>query len=67
MNNKNISRDNDLTLSVLSAVAEDNKATQRSLSAELGIALGLTNAYLKRAVDKGLVKISVSSLHISAV
>ena len=57
MNNKNISRDNDLTLSVLSAVAEDNKATQRSLSAELGIALGLTNAYLKRAVDKGLVKI----------
>ena len=57
MNSKNISRDNDLTLSVLSAVAEDNKATQRSLSAELGIALGLTNAYLKRAVDKGLVKI----------
>jgi DNA-binding MarR family transcriptional regulator len=57
MNNKNISRDNDLTLSVLSAVAEDNKATQRSLSAELGIALGLTNAYLKRTVDKGLVKI----------
>ena len=39
MNNKNISRDNDLTLSVLSAVAEDNKATQRSLSAELGIFL----------------------------
>lgn len=57
MNNKTISKDNDLTLNVLSAVAEDNKATQRSLSAELGIALGLTNAYLKRAVDKGLVKI----------
>ena len=57
MNNKSIRRDNDLTLSVLSAVAENNKATQRSLSAELGIALGLTNAYLKRVVDKGLVKI----------
>ena len=57
MSNKTIRKDNDLTLSVLSAVAEDNKATQRSLSAELGIALGLTNAYLKRAVDKGLVKI----------
>ena len=57
MSNKSIRKDNDLTLSVLSAVAEDNKATQRSLSAELGIALGLTNAYLKRAVDKGLVKI----------
>ena len=57
MSNKTIRKDDDLTLSVLSAVAEDNKATQRSLSAELGIALGLTNAYLKRAVDKGLVKI----------
>ena len=57
MDNNALSKDKDLTLSVLSAVAEDNKATQRSLSAELGIALGLTNAYLKRAVDKGLVKI----------
>lgn len=57
MSNKTLRKDNDMTLSVLSAVAEDNKATQRSLSAELGIALGLTNAYLKRAVDKGLVKI----------
>ena len=57
MSNKILRKDNDLTLSVLSAVAEDNKATPTSLSAELGIALGLTNAYLKRAVDKGLVKI----------
>ena len=57
MDNNALSKDKDLTLSVLSAVAEDNKATQRSLTAELGIALGLTNAYLKRAVDKGLVKI----------
>ena len=31
MSNKTIRKDNDLTLSVLSAVAEDNKATQRSL------------------------------------
>ena len=57
MRDKNLNKDDGLTLSVLSAVAEDNKATQRSLSSELGIALGLTNAYLKRAIDKGLVKI----------
>ncbi len=57
MTNKSLRKNNDLTLNVLSAVAEDNKTTQRSLSAELGIALGLTNAYLKRAIDKGLVKI----------
>ena len=47
----------EITLDVLSAVDADNKVTQRSLSTELGIALGLTNAYLKRCVDKGLVKI----------
>ena len=57
MRKKILNKDDGLTLSVLSAVAEDDKATQRSLSSELGIALGLTNAYLKRAVDKGLVKI----------
>ena len=57
MDNENLNKDDGLILSVLSAVAEDNKTTQRSLSSELGIALGLTNAYLKRAVDKGLVKI----------
>jgi len=57
MDDKSLNKDDGLTLGVLSAVAEDDKTTQRSLSSELGIALGLTNAYLKRAVDKGLVKI----------
>jgi len=57
MDDKSLNKDDGLTLGVLSALAEDDKATQRSLSSELGIALGLTNAYLKRAVDKGLVKI----------
>ena len=48
---------NNISLNVLSALTEDNKITQRSLSSKLGIALGLINAYMKRAMDKGLVKI----------
>ena len=59
MSGKNVNLDgnSEITLDVLSAVDADNKVTQRSLSTELGIALGLTNTYLKRCVDKGLVKI----------
>tara|TARA_B110000238_G_scaffold121673_1_gene131715 strand:+ start:952 stop:1563 length:612 start_codon:yes stop_codon:yes gene_type:complete len=53
----NLDGNAEITLDVLSAVDADNQVTQRSLSTELGIALGLTNAYLKRCVDKGLVKI----------
>ena len=44
-------------LEVLSAVERDSRITQRSLSRELGIALGLANAYLKRCAKKGLIKI----------
>ena len=56
MNHKDL-KNNDMTLGLLSAVEADSSVTQRSLASELGIALGLTNSYLKRAVDKGLVKI----------
>ena len=56
MNNNELKKD-DMTLNLLSAVDADSKITQRSLAAELGIALGLTNAYFKKCVDKGLVKI----------
>ena len=56
MNHKDL-KNNDMTLGLLSAVEADSNVTQRSLASELGIALGLTNSYLKRAVDKGLVKI----------
>ena len=48
----------DITLGVLDAVHGNSGLSQRSLASELGIALGLTNAYLKRCVRKGLVKIS---------
>ena len=43
-------------LTVLDAVARDQHITQRSLSAQLGIALGLTNIYLKRLIHKGYIK-----------
>ncbi len=35
----------------------DPAITQRSIARELGVALGLTNAYLKRCVRKGLIKV----------
>jgi DNA-binding MarR family transcriptional regulator len=43
-------------LQALEAIAEDERLTQRTLSSRLGIALGLTNIYLKRLVRKGYVK-----------
>jgi len=48
---------NIITLGVLSAIEENDRATQRAISEELGIALGLANAYLKRCVKKGFVKV----------
>lgn len=46
-----------LTLGILNAVHESSEVTQRNLASELGIALGLTNAYLKRCVHKGYIKV----------
>ena len=43
-------------LTVLDAIAENRHITQRSLAAKLGIALGLTNIYLKRLIRKGYIK-----------
>ena len=45
------------TLDLLGAVAEDGNVSQRNLAARLGIALGLTNAVLKRCLKKGLLKV----------
>jgi DNA-binding MarR family transcriptional regulator len=49
--------DNRIVLGVLSSV-EDGATSQRRIASELGVALGLVNAYLKRCVKKGLVKVS---------
>jgi DNA-binding MarR family transcriptional regulator len=43
-------------LTVLEAVSRDQHITQRNLAAKLGIALGLTNIYLKRLIRKGYIK-----------
>ena len=43
-------------LQALEAIAADDHITQRTLAGQLGIALGLTNIYLKRLVRKGFVK-----------
>jgi DNA-binding MarR family transcriptional regulator len=44
-------------LQALEAIAADGQITQRTLASQLGIALGLTNIYLKRLVRKGYVKV----------
>ncbi|MEQ8660925.1 MAG: winged helix-turn-helix transcriptional regulator [Gammaproteobacteria bacterium] len=51
-------KDQSLTLEILSAIEADHRVTQRRLADHLGVALGLTNVYLKRCVRKGWVKIS---------
>lgn len=51
-------RDNEITMDLLHAVQADAQASQRSLSKQLDIALGLTNAYLKRCVSKGWIKVT---------
>ncbi len=47
----------EITLGLLNAVEENNSLTQRSVAQDLGIALGLANAYLKRCVKKGYIKV----------
>jgi DNA-binding MarR family transcriptional regulator len=47
----------EILLGVLSAVDRDSNVSQRHISNELGVALGLANAYLRRCVRKGLIKI----------
>jgi DNA-binding MarR family transcriptional regulator len=50
--------DDAILLGVLDAVERDPAVTQRSVARELNIALGLANAYLRRCVRKGLIKVS---------
>ena len=50
--------DTEIPLGLLAAVGDEARHSQRSLARELGIALGLTNAYLRRCVRKGLIKVA---------
>jgi DNA-binding MarR family transcriptional regulator len=47
-----------ILLGLLQAVERESGQSQRRLAAELGIALGLVNIYLKRCVNKGLLKMA---------
>src|SRR5262249_32626381 len=46
----------EIVLGLLTSVERDSGITQRKLARDLGIALGLANAYLRRCVRQGLVK-----------
>jgi DNA-binding MarR family transcriptional regulator len=47
-----------IVLGLLTSVDSNGSRSQRHIAAELDIALGLVNAYLKRSIKKGLVKVS---------
>jgi DNA-binding MarR family transcriptional regulator len=50
-------------LRLLDEVARDGTVSQRSLAKSLGVALGLTNLYVKRLVRKGHIKITTIPHH----
>ena len=56
-NMNNNDREDSLTLEILETIENHSDVTQRHLADNLGVALGLTNSYLKRCVRKGFVKI----------
>ena len=49
--------DRAIVLGLLTSVERNHAVTQRKLASDLGIALGLVNAYLRRCVRKGLIKV----------
>ncbi len=55
MNRKD--REESVTLEILEAIDDREGVTQRHLSKRMGVALGLTNSYLKRCVQKGWIKV----------
>ncbi len=46
-----------IVLGLLQSLERNGAQSQRMIATELGVALGLVNAYLKRCINKGLVKI----------
>ena len=53
-------REDKLTLDLLDAIERQDNISQRHLARHMGIALGLTNSYLKRCVKKGWIKITTA-------
>jgi len=57
-------QDEHILLGLLESVERDGASqSQRGLAAELGIALGLVNLYLKRCIRKGFVKVASAPSH----
>ena len=52
-----IERQNERELEILTAIEEGSPLTQRALAQRLGVALGLTNLYVRRLAGKGFIKI----------
>ena len=50
--------DPEILLGLLRSIERESTVTQRRLAGQLGIAVGLVNAYLRRCVRKGFVKIA---------
>lgn len=58
LNSQNDLQSMETTLGLLDAVEGGSQLSQRVLATRLGVALGLTNALLKRCIKKGLLKVS---------
>ncbi len=58
MNKVDHNKDNEITLKILDEINREPVITQRNLSSQLNIALGLVNAYMKRLAKKGYIKIT---------
>jgi DNA-binding Lrp family transcriptional regulator len=57
LNTSPMERSAERDLEILNAIAEGTPLTQRALAQRVGIALGLTNLYLKRLAKNGYIKI----------
>jgi hypothetical protein len=56
-----------IMLGLLESVERGGAQSQRRLASELGVALGLVNAYLKRCITKGLVKVGAERVLVPAL
>jgi DNA-binding MarR family transcriptional regulator len=52
-----VERQHERNLEILTAIGEGGAVTQRALAARLGVALGLTNLYIRRLTSKGYIKV----------
>tara|TARA_A100001035_G_scaffold275544_1_gene269101 strand:+ start:190 stop:792 length:603 start_codon:yes stop_codon:yes gene_type:complete len=56
--NKNFSKNTEVELKLFNQIQKNKNHTQRSISKELNIALGLSNALIKKFINKGFLKLS---------